>query len=91
MAKMPCRISDGKQSDDGETPIENCPIHGDYDVSSGVYSCPHCDRKNVLRLAALSGLQVQLQRVVDRNVFDKRSMIEDLKRAIDYLRYTDVS
>jgi hypothetical protein len=66
-----------------EESIETCYTHGDFD---GVGSCPYCARIDTLKIAAISGLESQLQRLNKHNAVDMQDLTADIKRALNYLR-----
>lgn len=86
MSDMPCHITDGPRHDDGDGGyIGHCDIHGDYGYSV-IEQCPDCARRETLRKAAIGGLDLQLQRITNHNIFDKQDMVHDLKRALNFMR-----
>jgi hypothetical protein len=42
--------------------------------------------RDTLRIAAMAGLEAQIQRLTKHNAVDKEDLVTDIKRAINYLR-----
>jgi len=62
---------------------DTCEIHGDY---PGMGGCPLCGRRQALRHVAIIGLQSQIDRLTKHNAVDKKDLVADIKRALNYLR-----